>query len=159
MTDSYLETNGARELLPAKVYVAASWRTPHQPQVVAAIRAAGITVYDFKNPPSNAGFGWEEIGKDWRLWTPAEYVVALGHPIAEAGFRSDIDALRAADVCVLVQPSGRSAALELGYAAGRGKRCAVLLAPGQEPELMLKVAEYFTDSLPSLVAWIRSVDA
>ena len=141
----------------ARVYVAASWRTPQQPEVVAAIRAAGVTVYDFRNPPNRAGFGWEQINGGWKEWTPAEYVEALGHPLAVAGFESDITALVNAYVCVLVQPSGRSAALELGYAAGMGKRCAVLLAPGQEPELMLKVAEYLTDSLPALVEWIRGL--
>jgi hypothetical protein len=144
-------------LLPDKVYVAASWRTPHQPEVVQAIRDAGITVYDFRNPPSRAGFGWQQIHEGWQSWTPEEYVRALEHPLAVAGFKSDIEALREAYVCVLVQPSGRSAALEFGYAAGMGKRCAVLLAPGQEPELMLKVGEYFTESLPALVQWIRDL--
>ncbi len=141
----------------ARVYVAASWRTERQPEVVAAIRAAGVTVYDFRNPPERAGFGWEQIGAGWKLWTPAEYVEALQHPLAVAGYQSDINALINAYVCVLVQPSGRSAALELGYAAGMGKRCAVLLAAGQEPELMLKMAEYMTDSLPALVEWVRNL--
>lgn len=143
--------------MAARVYVAASWRTERQPEVVAAIRAAGVTVYDFRNPPGRAGFGWEQIGGGWRSWSPMEYVAALDHPLAVAGFASDINALRAAYVCVLVQPSGRSAALELGYAAGMGKRCVVLLAPGQEPELMLKVAEYMTDNLPALVEWVRGL--
>jgi hypothetical protein len=143
--------------MAARVYVAASWRTPQQPEVVRALRAAGLTVYDFRNPPSRAGFGWEQIGAGWRDWNPSEYIAALAHPLAIAGFQSDIEALRAAYVVVLVQPSGRSAALELGYAAGMGKRCAVLLAPGQEPELMLKVAEYMTDSLPALVEWARNL--
>lgn len=140
-----------------RVYVAASWRTPTQPTVVAALRAAGLTVYDFRNPPGRSGFGWEQISGDWREWTPEQYRVALDHPLAVEGFRSDIVALRQCYICVLVQPSGRSAALELGYAAGMGKRCAVLLAPGQEPELMLKVAEYMTDSLAALVLWCREL--
>lgn len=140
-----------------QVYVAASWRTPHQPEVVAALREVGLTVYDFRNPPKRAGFGWEQIDGGWQTWTPQQYVKALDHPLAIAGFESDMDALRAAYIVVLVQPSGRSAALEFGYAAGQGKRTAVLLAPGQEPELMLKVAEYFTDSLPALVEWARNL--
>jgi len=143
-----------------RVYVAASWRTARQPDVVAAIRAAGVSVYDFRNPPNGAGFGWEQVNaaqKNLQDWTTDEYLAAIAHPIAVAGFESDITALARAYVCVLVQPSGRSAALELGYAAGMGKRCAVLLAPGQEPELMLKVAEYMTDSLPALVEWIRNL--
>lgn len=140
-----------------QIYVAASWRTPTQPAVVAALRAAGLSVYDFRNPPGRSGFGWEQVGAGWRDWSPTEYRLALRHPLAEAGFNSDITALRQCYICVLVQPSGRSAALELGYAAGMGKRCAVLLAPGQEPELMLKVAEFMTDSLAALVLWCREV--
>jgi hypothetical protein len=29
--------------------------------------------------------------------------------------------------------------------------------PGQEPELMLKVAEYMTDNLEALVGWIANL--
>lgn len=141
----------------ARVYVAASWRTPSQPTVVQAIRDSGLTVYDFRNPPSRAGFGWEQINGEWRQWTPEQYIEALRHPLAVAGFRSDIEALQNCYACVLVQPSGRSAALELGYAAGMGKRCAVLLSDGQEPELMLKVAEFMTPSLVHLVDWLSNL--
>jgi len=144
-------------VIPARVYVAASWRTPSQPLVVQAIREAGLTVYDFRNPPSRAGFGWEQINGGWKSWTPKEYISALQHPLAVAGYDSDITALQQCYACVLVQPSGRSAALELGYAAGMGKRCAVLLASGQEPELMLKCAEYMSDSLPEIVSWLTNL--
>jgi hypothetical protein len=140
-----------------RCYVAASWRTPQQPEVVAALRAAGVSTYDFRNPPNKSGFGWEQVGKGWQSWTINEYLAALQHPLAVAGFRSDMEALRAAYIVVLVQPSGRSAALEFGYACGCGKRTAVLLAPGQEPELMVKMAEYLTDSLPALVEWARGM--
>lgn len=141
----------------ARVYVAASWRTPRQPEVVEALRKAGLTVYDFRNPPERAGFGWEQISGNWREWTTVEYMRALDHPLAVAGFRSDMDALRAAYIVILVQPSGRSAALEFGFAVGCGKRTAILLAPGQEPELMVKMAEYMTDSLPAIVEWARGM--
>lgn len=141
----------------ARVYVAASWRTPVQPYVVERIRQAGLTVYDFRNPPSRAGFGWEQISGDWKQWTPEQYMKALDHDLARAGFDSDITALQQCYACVLLQPSGRSAALELGYAAGMGKRCAVLLAAGQEPELMLKVAEFMTPHLSELVTWLTSL--
>ena len=138
-----------------KVYVAASWRTERQPAVVAALRGFGHEVYDFRNPPNGAGFGWEQIlPGNPRGWSSAKYLGALAHPRAVEGFNADLGALRAADVCVLVQPSGRSAALELGYAAGMGKRCAVLLWPGEEPELMLKVAGLLTPSLWDIHRWI-----
>lgn len=141
----------------ARVYVASSWRNQRQPLVVSALREAGLTVYDFKNPPNRAGFGWEQIGGNWRDWTAAEYQAALRHPLAVAGFNSDMDALRQAYIVVMVQPCGRSAALEFGYAAGQGKRTAILLVDGQEPELMFKVADYLTDSLAALVEWARNM--
>lgn len=139
-----------------RIYVAASWRTPQQPHVVATLRAAGHDVYDFRNPPSQAGFGWEEINGGWQSWTPQEFITALDHPLARAGFRSDMQALDQADVVVLVQPSGRSAALEFGWACGRGKVSVALLAPGQEPELMLRMADYLTDSLDNVVALLSN---
>lgn len=140
-----------------RIYVAASWRTPIQPAVVQALRDADLTVYDFRSPPSRAGFGWQQIHEGWQRWTPEEYVAALDHPLAVAGFHSDITALQECYICILLQPSGRSAALEFGYAAAMGKRTAVLLAPGQEPELMLKVAERFFTTVPALVEWARSM--
>ena len=124
----------------AKVYVASSWRNQLQPFVVSALREAGHDVYDFKNPaPGNNGFHWSDIDPEWESWTPAQLREAHTHPIAEACFKLDMDALVAADVCVLVMPSGRSAHLEAGYAVGAGKPTVVLLAEG-EPELMYKMA-------------------
>jgi len=46
---------------PTYVYVASSWRNPIQPAVCAALAAAGIGHYDFRNPPGGAGFGWEQV--------------------------------------------------------------------------------------------------
>lgn len=47
--------------LPAYVYVASSWRNPLQPAVVAALRAAGIDHYDFRNPDGRTGFSWKDV--------------------------------------------------------------------------------------------------
>lgn len=134
-----------------KVYVAASWRTVIQPDVVAALRAAGHDVYDFRNPPNKSGFGWEQVHSGPMPPSRVDYVKMLHHPIADAGFAADIGALRDADAVVLVQPSGRSAALEFGYGAALGKLSIVLLAEGQEPELMLKVADAFAFSIDDVV--------
>jgi hypothetical protein len=108
------------------IYVASSWRNPWQPAVVHLLRGWGFAVYDFRNPkPGDHGFHWRGIDPDWRDWSPERYRHGLTHPIAEAGFKLDMDALRASDACVLVQPCGTSAHLELGWAAGAGKRTAV----------------------------------
>lgn len=115
-----------------RIYVASSWRNQIHPSVVDRLRKEGHDVYDFKNPPSGTGFSWKQTaapGTDWQRWTTAEFRASLAHPIAESGFRSDMDALQSCDACVCVLPCGRSAHLELGWAAGAGKRSCVLLAP------------------------------
>lgn len=124
------------------IYVASSWRNNFQPAVVRLLRDAGYEVFDFRNPcEGNNGFHWSEIDPNWQKWTPSEYREALRHPIAEAGFTSDMDALKRCDVVVGVQPFGRSASLELGWAVGAGKKTILLLAEG-EPELMVKMMDW-----------------
>jgi hypothetical protein len=126
---------------------------------VRALRDAGHEVYDFRHPaPGNDGFAWSDIDPAWQQWTPEAFAAALRHPVARSGFRSDMDALRSADACVLVQPAGRSAALELGWAAGAGRATAVLLRPG-EPELMLSMADVLVRDVPALVRWANGVAA
>lgn len=57
------------------------------------------------------------------------------------------------DTCVLVLPCGRSAHLELGYAAGAGKQSFVLLSPDNfEPELMYLLNTALVTSLEELGA-------
>ena len=109
-----------------RIYVASSWRNPWQPGVVRLLREAKHEVYDYREPePGVRGFAWSDIDPDWTDWCPGVYREALNHPIARLGFLRDMDALRACDACVLVLPCGNSA-LELGWAAGAGKRTAVL---------------------------------
>ncbi len=55
---------------------------------------------------------------------------------------SDIRAMEWADACVLVHPSGRSAHLEAGWFAGRGKHLIVLTQDGEQPELMMLMANH-----------------
>src|SRR5277367_740588 len=103
------------------IYVASSWRNDYQQGVVKALREDGHEVYDFKNPaPGNNGFGWREIDHYWQSWTAEEYVEYLSHPLAEAGFKSDMDALTSCEACVMVMPCGPSASMEMGWAAGAG---------------------------------------
>ena len=125
-----------------KIYVASSWRNNIQPNVVKNLRQAGHEVYDFKNPGTdNAGFHWSDIDPDWQNWTPEKYRDNLDHHIAEEGYKSDLDAMEWADLFVGVQPFGRSASLEMGWAAGRGKKTILLLENG-EPELMVKMLDH-----------------
>lgn len=135
-----------------KIYLASSWRNPDQPIVVNMLRRLGHDVYDFRNPPGGleGGFRWAELDPAWESWSAAQYREALKSPIAQRGFNSDFDAMKWADVCVLLLPCGRSAHLELGWMAGAGKRTIILTRDGQEPELMALLASEICVSLQEL---------
>ena len=76
----------------AKVYVASSWSNEYQPRIVAFLRERGHEVYDFRNPERKTDFRWSQISGNWEKMETDEYLDALEHPLAEAGFRSDFDA-------------------------------------------------------------------
>lgn len=138
-----------------KIYVASSWRNQRQPVVVAALRAAGHDAYDFRNPkPGNQGFSWRQCSERDQLTDPERFrSEVLTHPIARAAFELDMGALRSADVTVLVLPCGRSAHLELGWAAGAGKQTFVLFDDEiDEPELMYLMNTKICVSLEELIA-------
>jgi hypothetical protein len=143
-----------------KIYVASSWRNGRQQEVVAALRAAGHEVYDFRHPaPGVSGFAWSDIDPEWQAWDSERFRAALDHPIAREGFRRDMAALALCDACVLVMPCGRSAHLELGYAIGSYRRTAILLEAG-EPELMYRMVDALCTDLGELLQvvdeWTRS---
>jgi hypothetical protein len=119
-----------------RIYVASSWRNDYQPGIVRLLRDAGHEVYDFRNPPGGTGFHWYQIDEGWEGWSVHTYREALKHPLALEGYRSDFEAMRWADTCVLVLPAGRSASWEFGWCSGAGKDCILYLPQMIEPELM-----------------------
>lgn len=136
-----------------KIYVASSWRNEHQQGIVAVLRSMGHEVYDFKEPtPGQRGFNWSDIDPNWEQWDAAGYVKALEHPIAEAGFKSDFDAMKWADCCVMVMPCGRSAHTEAGWMKGAGKKVYVFQPIQSEPELMYKIYDEVITSVGRLKA-------
>jgi hypothetical protein len=140
----------------SRIYVASSWRNPHQPTVVAILRDTGHEVYDFRNPrPGDHGFHWSAIDPAWQRWSPATYVDALQHPVSQAGFASDWGAMKWADTGVLVLPSGRSAHIEAGYFVGAGKPLHILLTDEQEPELMYLMANSISLNIEELIERLR----
>jgi len=139
------------------IYVASSWRNTLQPVIVSLLRTQGLCVYDFRNPaPGNHGFAWSQIDPGWDTWTPEQYRTALTHPIAQAGFACDMQALKTCDVCVLVLPSGRSASFEFGWAIGAGKRGAIVMVDACEPELMYAGQPILTTT-EELIAWAAAL--
>jgi hypothetical protein len=147
-----------------KLYVASSWRNSLQPTIVADLRAPGHEVYDFRHPPGgdHLGFSWSDVDPEWTSWTPEQYVAALDHPIAVAGFESDFGAMQWADAGVLILKSGRSAHLEAGWFVGQGKPLWILLDPdefGQDAghhvtELMYRMATGIHTTIFDLLAAI-----
>lgn len=139
-----------------RIYLASSWKNTYYPSVLAALRAAGHDVYDFRNPGDGTdGFKWSNIDPDWQNWTPEEYKCQLmGNPLAEQQFGNDLRAINSCDCCVLVLPCGRSAHTEAGFFAGQGKPVYVLIPEKQEPELMYRL---FTDVCTSVDGLIDSI--
>jgi len=140
----------------AKIYVASSWRNKYFPEVVAALRAAGHQVYDFRNPPHGGqGFHWTDVDPDAPEWTFEQYSEGLHHPLAEKQFDADMQALDWADTCVLVLPSGRSAHTGAGWFAGKGLKTIVYMPEKQEPELMYKLFDGIVGSLDDLIESLK----
>ena len=144
-----------------KIYLASSWRNEHQPSVWSDIAKLGHDVYDFRNPPNRAGFGWEQLGvgdgrdEDGQV-TVRDWREMIAHPIADEGFLADFTAMCEADAFVLLLPCGRSAHLEAGWAIGRGVPTAIYCPePRTEPELMVKMASLVTGSWFELTEWLE----
>jgi hypothetical protein len=144
-----------------RIYVASSWRNLYQPGVVNRLRALGHEVYDFRAPYGHPkGFSWSEIDPEWKTWDAVKYRQALSHPRAEEGFQNDMQALRHCDVCVLVQPCGTSAHLELGWAVGAGKRTCVYFPDvpmEREAELMVKMCDVILIGPLALNRWLEEM--
>lgn len=141
----------------ARIYAASSWRNQKQPLIVEQLRGAGHKVYDFRNPfNGRPGFAWSEIDPDWQGWSAAKYRELLTtSPIAAAGYVSDLRAMEWADTCLLILPCGRSAHLEAGWFAGRGKRCLILTQDGEEPELMALLATDICISIEEVISALQ----
>ena len=115
-----------------------------------------VQVYDVRNPNGNPGFSWDQIARDWRNWPTKNYVAALDHPIAQAGFDSDYDAMKWADTCIFLMPCGNSASMELGWMAGAGKKTIVHFPEEKtNPDLMVKMATYITTDYNELYHAIK----
>jgi len=136
----------------AKIYVASSWKNPNQPQVVNKLREQGHQVFDFRNPPDGrGGFFWKDVDPDWENWTTQDYISHLDHEWARYGFQRDFDAMRWADICVLVLPCGRSAHTEAGWMAGAGKKVIAYIPEKEGPELMYGLFDLITDNFEEVI--------
>ena len=81
---------------------------------------------------------WEYAQK--QNWS---YDEAIRHPVSRAVFELDKKFINEADIVIMLQPCGRSASLELGYAAGTGTFTAIVKA--QKDYDKVEVMEQFAD--------------
>jgi len=126
-----------------RIYLASSWRNPYQPEILGLLRQH-FEAYDFRNPRTGgpvseatpeSGFDWRHTDPNWGRVTPDildRYKAMLRHPVAKQAFNADFSAMRWADTCVLLLPSGRSAHLEAGWMAGSGRRLVVYMPEAHE---------------------------
>ena len=143
-----------------KIYLASSWRNPVQEMILKGLRSLGYDVYDFKHPGGSDGFTWNKIEEKWQDWSMEEYRDTLGSEYAQFGFNRDFDAMKAADVCVLLLPCGRSAHLEAGWMKGAGKKVVAYIPTFEriEPELMYAMFDDIALSEIELVKCLKQYE-
>ena len=130
----------------------------YQPRIVAFLREREHEVYDFRNPERKTDFRWSQISGNWEKMETDEYLDALEHPLVEAEFRSDFDAMRRADICVLVLPCGASAHSEAGWMKGTGKKVIVYQNRSQRPELMYKLFDGIFPTVADVTRFLKEFD-
>lgn len=136
-----------------KVYLIGSLRNPNIPQIANRLRKdAGARVFDdwFAAGP--------EADDEWKRYEQARgrpYVDAICGAHAWNVFEFDYEHLREADAVVLAMPAGKSGFMELGWALGREKPGAILLAPGEDRwDVMFRFADLITEDFDEIVAWL-----
>jgi nucleoside 2-deoxyribosyltransferase len=112
------------------VYLIGALKNPRIPHVGNTLRAIGFDVMDeWFTPGEHADTNWQAYEK----LRGRNYTEALRGRSATNAFMFDRAYLDLADAVVFVAPAGKSAMMELGYAAGKGKRT-IMFLDGAEPE-------------------------
>jgi hypothetical protein len=119
------------------IYLIGSLRNPKVPELSAALRSAGIEVFDdwFAAGP-NADDCW----RDYERGRGHTFQEALNGYAARHVFEFDRTHLERATSCLLYLPCGRSGHLELGWMLGQGKPGYVLLDNPDRWDVMYQFA-------------------
>ena len=143
-----------------KIYVASSWRNEYQQSVVQKLREANHEVYDFKT--DGKPFDWKDTEFNWKGTTNdviERFKSVLKHSLVNEAFNADIQALRRADVCILVLPCGNSAHLEMGWAVSNNVHTIIYIPSGTsldfDPELMYKMCDHISTSIDDVIEYLR----
>lgn len=109
---------------PRSVYIIGSLRNPNVPQIAAELRVHGHDVFDDWYA---AGPRADDHWRDYEKAKGNDQVQALDGYAAKHVFEFDQHHLRRCEIAVLLYPAGKSGHLELGYCAGLGKECHIVL--------------------------------
>lgn len=145
-----------------KVYIASSWKNVTDVRRLArTLRAYGHAVFDFTDPASRPdGTGGFVFSASQWFGKPLHLIHWLEFAECEAtrlAYESDRSGLDWAEAVVLLLPCGRSAHLEAGYAAGRGKRLVVCgTLPRGEFEAMYLLADLRTERLDEVLTCLEA---
>jgi nucleoside 2-deoxyribosyltransferase len=136
-----------------KVYLIGSLRNPQIPLLAEHIRAD-------KHPADEVFDDWYAAGPEaddkWMEYEKSRghtFIQALDGHAATHVYEFDKKHLDSCDVAVMVMPAGKSAHLELGYCAGKGKRTIILM--DGEPErfdVMYNFADHVVTSWKDLLS-------
>lgn len=142
----------------SKIYIASSWKNAGNVRAIAeALRDEGFQVDDFTDPSKGRYvFNWREIEEDVMK---LDAVAFIKDERTQRAFKEDKGKIEWADVLVMVLPAGNSSHLEMGYAAGLGKRT-IIFAPDGFPkghfDTMYGFANLLTDDVVALVEALKT---
>lgn len=96
----------------------------------------------------------DDSWRDHELQMGRGYVDALRRPAAQNIFEFDKRWIMNSEAMVLVLPAGKSAHMELGWAAGKGKRTAILLDDPDRWDVMYQFADLVTADPDQIKEWL-----
>ncbi len=129
------------EVVYRNLYLASNFSNTDYPKILAALRKAGYTVFDFRSNDMVDQFGSDGNYQDpdWTSFKSSAQIrkFLVNDKSAATCYARDRKAIEWADTVICICPSGISAALEVAFAAGQGKLAIVYLGAGTEKgELM-----------------------
>ena len=152
-----------------RIYLASSWKNMEEVRKVAEdLRVLSfVEVDDFTDESlGRFVFSIDDLSEEYRtvpgkVMPSSSYALAikfLEDERAQKAFSEDVSRIDWADVLILILPCGRSAHMELGYAAGHGKKIIVYAPAGfsrDDCEVMYGFADLLTYSLAEIYQQLK----
>lgn len=119
-------------MVKVKVYLASSWKNKKRVRELAKLlRTQGHEVDDFTDDSQGRFvFSWTKITDDELKLDAKSF---MKDERAQRAFKEDKSRIDWCDVLICILPCGLSAHMELGYAAGCGKKVIIFAPEGFEP--------------------------